>query len=443
MDQTLMLAARRHEVEALNGLARGARVAAGELDDAGALQVGERFFATGDRVLALRNTQVDRADGAGRVALRNGNAGTVVRVDPLFGELSVRFDSGVEVMLPARYLEDGHLVHGYARTIHKSQGSTARRTFVLGSPDLAREVGYVAASRHTDETRFYVNVGEGEDLEQAPLLGVEDNPLYEELERRLGREQAKALALDETEVDAELGKLETAELLEITERGRTALTTIPRHASRAKDLLLLERAAAGVEANERRLENAREQLAGANGASSNNKCRASRTRSSAAARSSPNTQTERQPRTSTGGLSNTRCSWSRRPPRGASSPSGAPTRTGAHAAAPSSTQTPRSKRYSASVPRDHTPGRPGSAQPSRRRPTASNTATPRPPTSQTSCQSARPPTGTRRTSSPRTFTSPSARNYSVAWTSRTTGPTSVPEEAWRPLTARCPTRRTP
>ena len=263
MAETLMLAARRHEVEALNQLARGARVAAGELDDSTALAAGERLFATGDRVLALRNTHVERTDGAARVPLRNGNAGSVTRIEPLMGELCVQLDSGAEVSLTADYLEDGHLAHGYARTIHKSQGSTARRTFVLGSPDLARELGYVAASRHTDATRFYINVGEDEDLQRPPLPGAEDNPLYEELERRLGREQAKALALDETEVDAELGKLQTTDLLEITERGRRALTTIPRQARHVKDLQLLELAAAGVEASERRFENAREQLAGA------------------------------------------------------------------------------------------------------------------------------------------------------------------------------------
>lgn len=161
---------------------------------------------------------------------------SVSRIDPLIGDLCVRLDSGVEGSLPADYLADGHLAHGYARTIHKSQGSTAKRAFVLGSPDLSRELGYVAASRHTDEARFYINVGEGEDPERPPLSGVEDNPLYEELERTLGREQAKALALDETEVDAELGKLQTTELLEITERGHKALTTIPRQARRAKDV---------------------------------------------------------------------------------------------------------------------------------------------------------------------------------------------------------------
>jgi len=261
MDQSLMLAGRRDEVAALNELARGARVAAGELDDNCAFVAGDRLFAINDRVLATRNTHVDRTDGAGTVKLRNGNAGTVTAIDHLAGELAVRLDTGVEVTLPAGYLQDGHLMHGYARTIHKSQGSTATRTFVLGSPDLARELGYVAASRHTDQSRFYINLGDEENLAQPPLPGVEDNPLYEELERTLGREQAKALALDETEADADLGQLQTTELLEITDRGQKALTTIPRQARRAQDAQLLERAAGHVEGTEQRLQSAREQLA--------------------------------------------------------------------------------------------------------------------------------------------------------------------------------------
>ncbi|MEJ7715180.1 MAG: AAA family ATPase [Thermoleophilaceae bacterium] len=263
MDETLMLAVRRHEVEALNQLARGVRVAAAELDDTAALAVGESLFAIDDRVLATRNTHVERADGGGRIPVRNGNAGSVTRVDHIAGELGVRLDSGVEVTLPSAYLDEGHLMHGYARTIHKSQGSTAKRTFVLGSPDLARELGYVAASRHTDQTRFYLNVGDDHDLDQPPAPGAEDNPLYEELERTLGRERAKALAFDQTEVDADLGTLQTTELLEITDRGHQALRTVPGQARRAKDVALLERAAAAVEANERRLETAREALAGA------------------------------------------------------------------------------------------------------------------------------------------------------------------------------------
>jgi len=262
MDQTLMLASRRHDVEALNQLARAARVAAGELDDTAALEVGGRLFTVGDRVMALRNTHVARADEAGNVALRNGNRGTVTEIDHLADSLGVRLDNDTEVVLDADYLQDGHLAHGYALTIHKSQGATVKQTFVLASPDLARELGYVASSRHTDEARFYINNGGEDDRDRPPEPGLEDQPLYEELERTLGHERAKALAFDETEADAQLGQLSTTELLEISERGRRALSTVPRQARRAKDVQLLERAASGVEATEQRLDAARQELAG-------------------------------------------------------------------------------------------------------------------------------------------------------------------------------------
>lgn len=256
LDSTLMLAPRRDEVDELNHLARAARVAAGELDDAHALIVGGRAYTTGDRVLALRNRHVERADRARTHQLRNGNLGTVTRVDLDRASLTIALDSGPAVTLPADYLHDGHLTHGYATTIHKSQGMTTQRTYVLASPDLARELGYVASSRHTDEARFYVNTGTAR-----PDHGqIEDQPFYADLKRTLGRERAKQLALDHTETDAHLGQLSTAELLEISERGQRVLTTIPAQARRAKDAERLAHAAARVTATEQRLATARDEL---------------------------------------------------------------------------------------------------------------------------------------------------------------------------------------
>lgn len=263
--ETQMFAATRDEAHALNQLGRAARAAAGELDDATALTVGDRLFADGDRVLALRNEWVRTADRPGKHRLRNGNRGTVTAIDRDAGALHVRLDHGPEVVLTNDYLADGRLSHGYAQTIHKAQGMTIRNDFVLGSPDLARELGYVAASRHTDSSRFYVNVGQDVDLDRPQLPGLEDEPLYKDLERALGVERAKQLAVDVTEIDADLGQLTTAQLIEIRDRGQTVLSTIPRHALRAQDGELLEHAAANAAHLDGLLTNARNELDGLGG----------------------------------------------------------------------------------------------------------------------------------------------------------------------------------
>ena len=252
---TLMLAGRRDEAADLNHLARATRVAAGELDDATALATGGAMFAQGDRVLALRNRHVHRADQPGRHLLRNGNRGTVTAIDHQAGELAVRLDTGPTVTLPADYLADGHATHGYAMTIHKSQGMTAQQAFVLASPDLARELGYVAASRHTDSARFYVNVGDQDHHDRPAAPKLEDGDLYADLTRALGQERAKQLALDQTEIDQTLRDLSTAELLEIQDRGRTVLSSIPRQARRARDGELIERAATSVAHHQQLLAN--------------------------------------------------------------------------------------------------------------------------------------------------------------------------------------------
>ena len=50
----------------------------------------------------------------------------------------------------------GHLTHGYATTIHKSQGLTCDEAFVYADETIYREAGYTALSRARCETRLYV-----------------------------------------------------------------------------------------------------------------------------------------------------------------------------------------------------------------------------------------------------------------------------------------------
>ena len=72
--------------------------------------------------------------------------------------------------------------HGYAATVHKTQGSTIDQTFVLGSRHFDKHTAYVAMSRHRENVTMYYAKDEFKD--------------FEDLQRVIGREQAKGLIVD-------------------------------------------------------------------------------------------------------------------------------------------------------------------------------------------------------------------------------------------------------
>ena len=140
-----MYAARRDDVDWLNGLARAELRRRGNLGPDLLGVPGSGGFALGDDVLCLRNDP--------RLGVMNGTLGKVSAI--LDGHLVVETASGPR-KLSASYLEAGFLTHGYASTIHKAQGSTVDRAFVLGTASLYREAGYVAMSRARGATDVYV-----------------------------------------------------------------------------------------------------------------------------------------------------------------------------------------------------------------------------------------------------------------------------------------------
>ena len=119
-----MFAMTRADVDSLNRLARALARDAGRLLGP-ELEVGGRAFAVGDEVVALR---ADR-----RLALLNGSRGRVTALRMEEGALEIEAAHGEAVVLPRRYLEDGHLGWAYALTLHKGQGSTVDRAFLLGA----------------------------------------------------------------------------------------------------------------------------------------------------------------------------------------------------------------------------------------------------------------------------------------------------------------------
>jgi len=112
-------------------------------------------------VVCLRN---QRADG-----LLNGLRGVITTLDPEARSLTVRLTDGTDQVVPASYLEAGHLDHGYAMTIHKAQGLTADEALVLATDDLYQEAGYTALSRARLETRVYVVA---DDFDDDPTIDV-------------------------------------------------------------------------------------------------------------------------------------------------------------------------------------------------------------------------------------------------------------------------------
>jgi hypothetical protein len=69
--------------------------------------------------------------------------------------LTVKLD-GAEKSLAVDTKFYAHLDHGYASTVHKAQGSTVDRTYVLATPHFDRHTAKVALSRHREAaTVFY------------------------------------------------------------------------------------------------------------------------------------------------------------------------------------------------------------------------------------------------------------------------------------------------
>ncbi|KAB2670172.1 Ti-type conjugative transfer relaxase TraA [Ochrobactrum sp. LMG 5442] len=158
-DALLVLAHTNRDVHRLNEALRKVMREEGALDGARRFRTerGMREFAAGDRIIFLENARFlePRARGNSPQYVRNGMFGTVVSTGnalraPL---LSVRLDSGGEIVLS----EDSYrnIDHGYAVTIHKSQGATVDRTLVLASGMMDRHLTYVSMTRHRHRADLY------------------------------------------------------------------------------------------------------------------------------------------------------------------------------------------------------------------------------------------------------------------------------------------------
>ncbi|MFD2249278.1 Ti-type conjugative transfer relaxase TraA [Pseudochelatococcus lubricantis] len=165
------------EVRELNEAARDRMRAAGDLGEDVRVTVerGARNFAAGDRVMFLQNER-----GLG---VKNGTLGTVEHVSAQ--SMAVRTDDGRSIAFDLK--DYNRIDHGYAATIHKAQGMTVDRTYVLATPGMDAHGSYVALSRHR----------EGVDLH----YGRDDFAGQDKLVNTLSRDRAKDMATDYEQID--------------------------------------------------------------------------------------------------------------------------------------------------------------------------------------------------------------------------------------------------
>jgi conjugative relaxase-like TrwC/TraI family protein len=192
-DTTAMVTYRRNDVDDLNGRARAYLTRTGQVTGP-ELVIDERPYQAGDQIVCLRNNR--------RLGICNGTRATIAAVDPDNGTLTITFDDW-RVLLPKEYLEEGHIAHGYATTIHKTQGATVDHGLVLGTDELFRERGYVALSRGRITNRLYLlgatPTDHGTSHGPSPLtgdpVGVVQSALHRHSDKRLAIDTGEPLAL--------------------------------------------------------------------------------------------------------------------------------------------------------------------------------------------------------------------------------------------------------
>ncbi|WP_434730694.1 Ti-type conjugative transfer relaxase TraA [Rhizobium binae] len=174
---SLILAHRRRDVWMLNEMARGKLIERGLIEAGHAFKTedGLRQFAAGDQIVFLKNE--------GSLGVKNGMLARVVEAQP--GRLVAEIGSGDdrrEVVVEQRFY--ANVDHGYATTVHKSQGATVDRVKVLASSTLDRHLSYVAMTRHRETAELYVGLEEFAQRRGGVLIAHGEAPYEHKLGNR-------------------------------------------------------------------------------------------------------------------------------------------------------------------------------------------------------------------------------------------------------------------
>jgi Ti-type conjugative transfer relaxase TraA len=181
----IMLAYTRQDVSLLNSLARFYMQQNNELGEniGFSMTRGERQFAVNDRVYFLK-----RNDDLGVI---NGSLGTIKAIDAKARYISVELDNNDlensrQSLIHVNTAEYKYLEYGYAATVHKSQGITVDRTYLLPTSHYDAHSTYVAMTRHRKSCDIFVSRD----------IFTNDR----DLSATLGRNRAKDISLDYSDI---------------------------------------------------------------------------------------------------------------------------------------------------------------------------------------------------------------------------------------------------
>ncbi|KAB8162025.1 AAA family ATPase [Streptomyces sp. 3MP-14] len=181
VEQLLLLAPRRADVDALNSAAQTARRAAGELGEARTWALartaggGRLQLSVGDVVRVTRNDYRSRRDPAAPDVL-NGYRGIVTEIDARRGARVAwrrRTPDGPALeaaWISPRQLAAGHLTLGYAMTAASAQGLTSEVALDYGAHADAHTL-YPELTRARRASHLWLPLAEAEDVVAAARLG--------------------------------------------------------------------------------------------------------------------------------------------------------------------------------------------------------------------------------------------------------------------------------
>lgn len=174
---SLILAHRRRDVRMLNEMARARLVERQLVDNGCAFETedGARLFAANDQIIFLKNEA--------SLGVKNGMLARIIeaRSGHLVAEIG-RGEDRRQVAIDQHFY--ANVDHGYATTIHKSQGATVDRVKVLASTTMDRHLSYVAMTRHRETAELYIGLEDFAHRRGGVLIGHGEAPFEHKPENR-------------------------------------------------------------------------------------------------------------------------------------------------------------------------------------------------------------------------------------------------------------------